>query len=95
MEKTTISELKNRLSAYLRKVKAGQVVVIMDRNHPFARIERIGGDGHLDDRLRRLEQAGLLRRARRPLQQAVLTAAPPKASDSVLDALLDDRQHGR
>lgn len=95
MEKATISEIKNRLSAYLRKVKAGQVVVIMDRDQPVARLERIGGDGHQDDRLRRLEQAGLLSRARRPLKRGVVTATPPKAGQSVLDALLDERKTGR
>lgn len=95
MEKATISELKNRLSAYLRKVKAGQVVVIMDRDQPVAQIERIGGDGHQDDRLRRLEQSGLLRRARRPLKPADVKATPAKTGQSVLDALLDERKTGR
>lgn len=95
MEKATISELKNRLSAYLRKVRAGQVVVIMDRNQPVARLERIGGNGHHDDRLRRLEQAGLLRRARRPFRRGLLAEPAPKATQSVLDALLEDRRDGR
>jgi antitoxin (DNA-binding transcriptional repressor) of toxin-antitoxin stability system len=95
MEKVTISELKNRLSAYLRKVKAGRVVVIMDRDQPVARIERIGGDGHQDDRLRRLEQSGLLRRARRPLKPAAVKATPAMTSESVLDALLNERRTGR
>lgn len=95
MEKVSISEIKNRLSAYLRKVRAGQVVIIMDRDQPVARLERIGGSGHHDDRLRRLEQAGLLRRARRPPGRGVLSGPAPKASQSVLDTLLDDRRHGR
>jgi len=41
MEKASISNLKNNLSAYLRKVRAGQPVVIYDRDVPIARIERI------------------------------------------------------
>ncbi len=40
MEKATISEIKNRLSAYLKKVKAGQSILILDRNQPVARLER-------------------------------------------------------
>ncbi|MCC7330926.1 MAG: type II toxin-antitoxin system prevent-host-death family antitoxin [Gammaproteobacteria bacterium] len=95
MEKVAISEIKNRLSAYLRKVKAGQVVVIMDRDQPVARLERIGADAHQDDRLRRLEQAGLLRPARRPLRPAVVKGKPPKARQSVLDALLDEHARRR
>jgi antitoxin (DNA-binding transcriptional repressor) of toxin-antitoxin stability system len=95
MEKVTISEIKNRLSAYLRKVKAGQVVIIMDRDQPVARLERIAGNGHHDDRLRRLEQAGLLRRAKKPLRRGWPAEPAPKASHSVLDALLEDRRDGR
>lgn len=95
MEKVAISEIKNRLSAYLRKVKAGQVVVITDRDQPVARLEGIDGSDHPDDRLRRLERAGLLRRARQPLRPAAAGGKPPKARQSVLDALLDERSSGR
>ena len=42
MEKATISEIKNRLSAYLKKVKAGQSILILDRDQPVARLERVG-----------------------------------------------------
>ena len=34
----TISQVKNGLSAYLRRVKAGDTVLIMDRKTPVARI---------------------------------------------------------
>ena len=40
MEKATISQLKNRLSEFLKKVRAGQTVVVFDRSQPIARIER-------------------------------------------------------
>src|SRR3990172_3653082 len=43
MYKATISELKNHLSAYLKKVQAGETVLVFDRNRPIARIERAGG----------------------------------------------------
>ncbi|MEX1204473.1 MAG: type II toxin-antitoxin system prevent-host-death family antitoxin [Dongiaceae bacterium] len=33
MYRATISELKNRLSAYLRKVQAGETVLVFDRPH--------------------------------------------------------------
>ncbi len=41
MEKTSVSKLKDNLSAYLRKVRAGTEVVIYDRDVPIARLERI------------------------------------------------------
>ena len=41
MVRTNISNLKNRLSHYLRLVRAGEVVEITDRKMPLARIEAI------------------------------------------------------
>ena len=98
MEKTTISQLKARLSAYLKKVRAGQTILILDRDEPVAPLERVGaGDagGSGDDRLTRLERAGLLRRATRPLSLEALRAQAPRSKASVVEALLEDRRAGR
>lgn len=38
MEQATISQLKNGLSAYLRKVKLGESVLVMERKKPVARL---------------------------------------------------------
>ena len=51
MEHATISELKNQLSAYLKKVVAGSSVLIFDRNRPIAKIERVAETDHPDSRL--------------------------------------------
>ncbi|MFQ5953509.1 MAG: type II toxin-antitoxin system Phd/YefM family antitoxin [Kiloniellales bacterium] len=91
MEKATISQLKNRLSAYLRKVRAGETVLVLDRDRPIARIERIGGLDDADARLARLEAAGLVSRATAPLPIEVLKADPPRSRRSVLAALLEER----
>lgn len=100
MEKTTISQLKAWLSAYLRKVRAGQTILILDRDEPVARLEPVGGAGSGaeeadDDRLNRLERTGLLRRARRPVPLAALRRGAPRATASVVQALLEDRRSGR
>lgn len=95
MEKATISQLKNRLSAYLRKVRAGQTVLIFDRNRPVARLERIQDEAHGEDRLARLELAGLVRRATSASPLAALRRAAPKAKRSVTRALIEDRRDGR
>lgn len=95
MEKATISELKNSLSAYLKKVRAGQSVLILDRDQPIARIERIEATGAADDALARLERAGLVRRGRAPLPLELLRQEPPKAKRAVGKALLDERREGR
>jgi prevent-host-death family protein len=95
MEKATISELKNRLSAYLAKVKAGHAVVVFERNRPVARIERVESGAPGDERLARLERAGLLRQAKHPLSLKVLQRTPPKSKKSVVQALLDERREER
>lgn len=61
MEKATVSKLKDNLSAYLRKVRAGHPVVVYDRDVPIARIERIEDSGRGADRLALLKAQGLVR----------------------------------
>jgi antitoxin (DNA-binding transcriptional repressor) of toxin-antitoxin stability system len=95
MGKATISEIKSRLSAYLKKVKAGQAVLILDRDHPVTRLERVGPSTHPDDRLVRLERAEILQRATRPVSVESLNAPVPQSSRSVVAALLEERQEGR
>jgi prevent-host-death family protein len=92
MEKTNISSLKNRLSSYLRKVRSGETVLVLDRNRPIARIEPVGG---ADERLARLEAAGLVRRATRALPLKLLAADRPRSRHSVLAALIEERAEGR
>jgi prevent-host-death family protein len=38
MRTTGIAELKARLSHYLRRVKAGEEIVVLERNVPVARL---------------------------------------------------------
>jgi antitoxin (DNA-binding transcriptional repressor) of toxin-antitoxin stability system len=95
MERATISELKNRLSAFLRKVREGETIVVFDRNRPVARIERIEAGGIDDERLARLESRGLLRRAVRRPSADELRSPGPAAKRSVVRALIDERREGR
>jgi prevent-host-death family protein len=98
MEKATVSKLKDNLSAYLRKVRAGHAVVIYDRNLPIARLERIEATGTGADRLALLRAQGLTRPPSRPLSPARVRASlaitlPRNAR--VLEALQEDRNAGR
>jgi antitoxin (DNA-binding transcriptional repressor) of toxin-antitoxin stability system len=98
MEKATVSRLKNNLSAYLRKVRAGQAVVIYDRDVPIARLERIESTGQGSDRLALLHAQGV---ARPPLSQCSAAslrkslAKPLPRAARVLDALQEDRDEDR
>jgi len=93
MDKATISELKNRLSAYLDRVRAGHTVLIFDRGRPIARLERV--EPNPGDRLARLECAGLLRRPKKKIDLRALRRLAPRARHSVRDALIEDRGKGR
>ncbi len=95
MEKATISELKNRLSAYLRLVREGKTVLILDRNRPVARMEKVPDELRPDARLARLQSKGIVVRATSALPFAMLRMPSPKAKTSVVAALLDERREGR
>ena len=43
MIRATISEVKNGLSAYLRRVKSGESVLVMERRTPVARRPHCAG----------------------------------------------------
>lgn len=95
MEKATISQVKNRLSAYLRKVRAGETVLILDRDQPVAVIEGVRDIERTDERLARLESKGLIRRATEPLDTKSLRTEPIEGGETVLEALLEERREGR
>lgn len=94
MKKASISELKNQLSSYLQQVRAGETVLILDRNEPIARIERVA-DEDRDERLARLSRAGVVTPPTRPVPLGLLRSPAPAAGASVLTALLEEREEGR
>jgi prevent-host-death family protein len=97
MRVVSITEAKNRLSALIDRVKAGETVVIVDRGRPVARLESALSAVEPDEgRIARLERAGLARRGNNRLVEEILKEEPPRAKDSsVLQALLDERHGGR
>jgi len=98
MSLVKISDLKNRLSHHLRQVRAGQSVLVCDRNRVIARIDPAGDipadageDRHwLED----LERRGVIRRGTGRLRKGWL-ARRPKPKASLLAAVLAERQESR
>jgi len=94
MTLAAVSELKASLSEYLRRVKAGEDVVVTDRGRPIARLSPISVASQGDDqRLDALERSGVVRRGAGPVPDW-LWAERPLAQDptgSVGAALLDER----
>lgn len=90
-----MSQLKSQLSAHLREVKAGETILILDRNKPVARLERIEPQAPGTDALTRLVRDGLVKPPSRPIAMERLRLPARKAKQSVLAALLEDRSEGR
>ena len=97
MDRVSLTDFRRRLGAYLRKARAGETIVIVDRNRPIARLEPIRHRGTTDDRVDRLEAAGIVRRGRKPWRPDRLKAKAdlPRSKHSVLAALLDSRRSSR
>ena len=98
MKKAGIAALKNNLSRYIDQVKAGESILVMDRNQPVAQIVPLGskgrGFGAAEDRLTRLERKGLIRRGTGGSIKWLLKRRPPKLKGSVLQDFLDERRSG-
>lgn len=99
MKTATISETKNNLSALLDRVRAGETVLILDRETPVARLEPVGpaADAGRDARLAKLEREGRVRRGTGKASRLVLGSLPvrPASGADVLEALLEEREEGR
>ncbi len=98
----TISQVKNGLSSYLRRVKAGDTVLIMDRKTPVARIVPLTdrtasatasiGDDHA--RIQRLIAKGIATREsdRDALELLSELGKSWPSGHGLLGALLEERE---
>ncbi|MGH7151250.1 MAG: type II toxin-antitoxin system Phd/YefM family antitoxin, partial [Planctomycetota bacterium] len=95
MKTAGVARLKARLSAYLRLVKRGEEVIVLERGRPIARIVPVPGksDPHRDELIR----LGLLRPGRGRISKRLQSQLPvgEDPEGKVLDALLAEREAGR
>ncbi|PWH14248.1 MAG: prevent-host-death protein [Ardenticatenia bacterium] len=91
MSTTTVGvrELKTRLSAYLRRVKAGDTVIILERGVPVGRIVPVNAS--LEVRAQRLVEAGLVAWNGQRLPPAA-PLARTRGGRTVADLLLEERE---
>ena len=100
MKMATISETKNSLSALLHRVRHGETIVVTDRGRPVARLEPVTGEdeaGPDEGRLRRLERAGVVRRAREGRLDEIARVSPPApvGEGDIVAAIVAERRGGR
>jgi prevent-host-death family protein len=91
MRATTVGtrELKNRLSEYLRRVKAGETVIITDRGRPVGQIVPIQLD--LTDRLKKLAEAGVIEWNGQPVP-SYLPKAVNRSEQLMSDLVIEGRE---
>ena len=96
MERVTIGKLRDQLSAYLRKVRDGETILVLDRNRVIARLEPVTGTVSDEERLARLEAMGIIKRPKRRGSRdevlAVLGREMPVPAGSIVQALADERE---
>lgn len=94
MTTASVTEAKNNLSKLLRKVRAGESVLILDRNVPVARLEPLPpGSREADEaKLLDLERRGLLKRGTGKLPKDFWTRPLPKLKGSLVETLLKQRE---
>lgn len=92
-----VSELKASLSRYIARVKRGEEVVVTERGKPVAKLVPMPRADDADmERLRELEQRGVLTVGAGPLPEEFWTRLLPEdPGDTVLEALLEERREGR
>jgi prevent-host-death family protein len=97
MRSVNIAELKNRLSAYITFAKAGEEVIIRDRNRPVAKLVPFVAEG-LSEEDMELVAKGLMRLPEKPMDWEAFSKLPLaklKRGGSAIQALLDEREESR
>jgi len=96
METASISQLKNGLSAYVDRVRAGESILVTDRGIVVARLEPAGGRPDAAGRLERLERAGAVRigLGAPPVELLRSPAPRPRGGRSIVEVVLEERRSG-
>jgi prevent-host-death family protein len=91
MRSANIADLKNRLTQYLREVRAGEEIIVCDRNRPIAKIVPLAPEE--DDGDAALVAAGLMRPAERRLPASFWTSRRARLSRAeVVAAVAAERE---
>jgi prevent-host-death family protein len=88
--KVSVSELKSRLSEYLRQVKTGQMIVITKYGKPIGRIVPANTSLSLEEKMQTMVKAGLADWNGKKLPP-MKPVACIKKGHSVADLIIKDR----
>lgn len=94
MTETTIGvrELKTRLSAYLRRVKAGQAMTITERGKPVGRIVPVRSEVGTGERVRQLTRTGIVAWSGQKLGRKRPASPRVRGKRMLADVVLENRE---
>lgn len=96
MPTAAVSDLKARLSEYLKRVKGGAEILITDRGKPVARLVPVSRAKITRESLAQMEKEGLVKIGSGKLPKGFWSMPMPHdPGESVLGALLEERKAGR
>lgn len=96
MRRASIAELKAHLSEYVDAVKAGEEVIVTDRNKPVAKLGPVNLPDQGEARLIALVRAGIARPPVKPLPRDFWQRPRPRDPEGrALAALIQEREEGR
>jgi prevent-host-death family protein len=92
MRQVSVTDLKNQLSRYLRLVKKGETIEVLEHSVPVARIAGVnpaeaGAEGHLE----RLRRDGIVAPADRQPRPELLEQPPIPCQGDVVAAVIEGR----
>jgi len=92
VSRASVTDLKAKLSRYLREVRRGGEVEILDRGIPIARLTaiRVPSETSGEERRARLVRSGVLRQGTSEISE-ILEEPPLVVSTSILEALEEER----
>lgn len=95
MKTATVTKLKASLSEYLKSVKAGEEVLVIERGRPIAKLTPAASTDVLTDRLVEMEKHGLIKLGSGKLPKGFWELPRPKDPKGlVVKAVLQEREQG-
>ena len=93
MKSVNIAELKNRLSLYLKEVKAGEEILVRDRDRPIARIVPLTHALDQDDELLVLAARGKIRLGEGVIDDSFWELPAPRVAPEILRRVIEQERN--
>jgi prevent-host-death family protein len=96
MRRASIAKLKAHLSEYIDVVKAGEEVIVTDRNRPVAKLGPVSAEARGEARAMALVRGGLAKPPIRPLPKDFWKWPRPRDPEGrAIAAIIEEREEGR